>query len=217
LIVDRLRQDTNPFPAIPDTSRLARLGSNVLHDFFLAETSHPNYDRRANAATGLAKLASGTSDRQRLHQLLGDDQPFDVNAAALRGLAALDFASVRNYAVTQAANATFPALRRAALEVLADHHETGWEAAILETATEHHRPLIREVGLRALARLPHEDARVVLSLRSGLTSKDSRIVSDAIGLVGRLKEKALEPDLQRMKTQGQHTAEVDSALKAIAS
>ena len=220
MIADRLRQDTKPFPAIPDTSRLAKLGSDILHDFFLAEISHPNYDRRANAASGLARLASGASgasDRQRLHQLLGEDQPYDVVAAALRGLAGLDFASIRDFATAQAGKATFPSLRRAALEVLADHHEPGWDAAILDTATEHHRPLIREVGLRALARLPHEDPRVVSSLRSALASRDSRIASDAISIVGQLKEKALEPELQRMKAQSQHTAEVDAALKAIAS
>ncbi|HEU5117479.1 MAG TPA: M1 family aminopeptidase, partial [Isosphaeraceae bacterium] len=95
LIADRLRQDTLPFPAIPDTSRLAKLGNKVLHDFFLAETRHPNYERRANAAAGLAKLASGPSDRRRLEQLLGDDQPYQVVEAALRGLAAIDFASVK--------------------------------------------------------------------------------------------------------------------------
>jgi aminopeptidase N len=220
MIADRLRKDTQPFPAIPDTSRLARLGRSALHDFFLAETNHPNYDRRANAATGLARLASGatnTSDRERLHQLLRDDEPYDVVAAALRGLAGLDFASVRDFAATQAAKAEYPALRRTALEVLADHHSPGWDTAILDTATEHHWPLIREVGLRALTRLPHDDPRVVTSLRSGLASRDSRIVSDAIGLVRRLKETALEPDLQRMKAQGQHTGEIDAALKALAS
>lgn len=215
MIADRLRQDTRPFPAITDTSRLAKLGREVLHDFFLAETTHPNYDRRANAAGGLARLAASSSDRQRLHQLLGDDQPYDVVAAALRGLAELDFASVKGFASTQAGIATFPSLRRAALEVLADHHAPGWDVAILETATEHHRPLIREVGLRALARLTHEDPRVESSLQSALASRDSRIVSDAIGLVGRLKEKSLEPELQRMKAQGRHTAEVDAALKAM--
>ena len=217
MIAERLRQDTRPFPAIPNTSRLAKLGRDLLHDFFVAEISHPNYDRRANAATGLARLAAGAPDQKRLHELLGDDQPYDVVAAALRGLATIDFASVRDFAATQAAKATFPALRRAALEVLADHQALGWDAAILETATEHHRPLIREVGLRTLARLPHDDPRVASSLRSALASLDSRIVTDAIDLVGRLKEKPLQPELERMKAQGKHTAEVDAALKAMAS
>jgi aminopeptidase N len=217
MIAGRLRQDTLPFPAIPDTSRLAKLGREALHDFFLAEASHPNYDRRENAATGLARLAKGASDRERLRQLLGDDQPYDVVAAALRGLATLDFPSVREFAAVQAAKATYAPLRRAALEVLADHQAPGWDAAILETATEHHRPVIREVGLRALVRLPHGDPRVVASLRSALASRDSRIVMDAVDLVGRLKEKALEPDLQRMKAKGQHAAEIDAALKAISS
>ena len=216
MIARRLRQDTQPFPAIRDTSRLAKLGRQVLHDFFVAEIHHSNYDRRANAATGLARVASGAADRQLLRQLLADDQPYDVVAAALRGSAELDFASVRDFAVTQAAYATFPALRRAALEVLADHQNPGWDAAILETATEHHRPLIREVGLRALTRLSPEDPRVVPSLRSALTSRDSRIVTDALRLVGQMKEQALQPELQAMKSQGQHTAEVDAALKAIA-
>ena len=148
MIATRLRQDMQPFPAIPNTSRLAALGSKVLHDFFLAETTHPNYDRRASAATGLARLAAGPEDRNRLRKLLGDDQPYDVVAAALRGLAALDFPSVREFAVKQAANAPYPALRRAALEALADHTAPGWDAAILNTATENHRPLIREAWPR---------------------------------------------------------------------
>lgn len=216
MIAGKLHLDTQPFPAVPDTSRLAALGRSVLHEFFLTETTHANFSRRANAATGLARLAVGPEDRKRLRQLLGDDQPYDVVAAALRGLATIDFASVRDFATAQAAKATFPALRRAALEVLADHTAPGWDVAILKTATENHRPLIREVGLRALARLRHEDPRVVLSLRSALSSRDSRIVSDAITLVRQLKEKALEPELQRMKAQNQHAAEVDAALKAIA-
>ncbi|AIE86588.1 M1 family aminopeptidase [Fimbriimonas ginsengisoli] len=212
MIAGRLRRDTQPFPAIRDTSRLVKLGRGVLHDFVVAETSHANYDRRANAVAGL-----GMSDQPRLHQLLGDDQPYDVVAAALRGLSTLDFASVREFAMTQAAKATYPALRRTALEVLADHQAPGWDAAILETATEHHRPLIRELGLRALSRLPHDDPRVAASLRSALASRDQKIVTDAIDLVGRLKVKALAPELQRMKAQGQHVADVDAALKALAS
>ena len=216
MIAARLREDTQPYPAIPNTSRFARLGNAVLHDFFLAETRHPNYDRRASAAIGLAKLAKGESDRKRLHELLADDQPYDVAAAALRGLSTLDFPSVQDYAETHASKATYPALRRAALEVLADHNAPGWDAAILETATEHHRPLIREVGLETLARLPQEDPRVVSSLRSALTSQEPRIVSDAIRLAGQFKEKALAPDLERIKAQGRHTAEIEAALKAIA-
>jgi len=215
MIADRLGKDTERFPAIRDTSRLVKLGRGVLHDFFLAETRHANYDRRMNAATGLAQLAFGASDKQRLQQLLGDDQPYDVVAAALRGLAPLDFASVRDFAVKQAGQAPFPALRRAALEVLADHHEPGWDTAILGTATENHRPVIREVGLRALARFPSEDPRVASSLRSALASRDSRVASAAIDLAGKLKQKSLEPDLQRMKAQGQHVGEVDAALKAM--
>ena len=217
MIAGRLRQDLEPFPAIPNTSRLAGLGRSALHDFFLAEASHPNYDRRASAATGLAKLANGEGDKKRLLQMLSDEQPYDVVAAALRGLGSIDFASVRDFAAKQAATATFPALRRAALEVLADHSARGWDAAILGTATEHHEPLIREVGLRALARLPKDDSRVAASLRSALASRDSRIVSDAIVLAGQMKVKALQPDLIQMKAQGQHTDEVEAALKAIAS
>lgn len=217
MIADRLRKDTLAFPAIRDTSRLVKLDRAVLHDFFLAETTHPNYDRRVNATNGLARLVSGDSDRARLKQLLGDDQPYDVVAAALRGLAPLDFDSVRELALAQAAKAPFPSLRRAALDVLADNKAPGWDTAILDTATENHRPLIREVGLRALARLPREDARVAASLRSGLASRDGKIVSDSISLVGQLKVKALEPDLLRMKGLGQHVGEVDAALKALGS
>ncbi len=217
MIAGRLRQDLQPFPAIPDTSRLAKLGRGVLHDFFLADASHPNYDRRANAATGLSRIAVGNSDKDRLRKLLSDDQPYDVVAAALRGLSTLEFATVRDFAVKQASSAKFPALRRAALEVLAEHHEPGWDTAILDTATEHHRPLIREVGLRALSLLPKGAPGVVQSLRSALASLDSRITSDAIDLVGHLKVKSLEPELLGMKAKGQHTAEVDKALKAIAS
>lgn len=217
MIADRLRKDVQPFPAIQDTSRLAKLSNPVLHDFFLAETEHPNYQRRANAATALARLASTESDRKRLRQLLGDDQPYDVVVAALRGLASIDFSSVREFTTAQASTASYPALRRAALELLADQKSVGWDSAILETATPHQRPLIREVGLRALTLLPRGDARVVASLRNGLSSRDSRVAGVAIGLVGQLKEKALEPDLQQMREQGKHTAEVEAALKAMRS
>ena len=216
MIANRLRQDDQAFPAITDTSRLANLKRDVMHDFFLAETKHPNCDRRMHATTALALLSASESDRKRLHDLLGDDQPYDVVAAALRGLATLDFPSVQGFATTQAAKANYPALRRAALEVLADHHAPGWDAAILETATEHHQPLVREVGLNALAKLPHDDARVITSLQNALKSRDSKIVSDAIHVTGRLKVKALKPDLEQLKAQGQHVGEVDAALKAMA-
>jgi len=149
--------------------------------------------------------------------LLVYDQAYDVVTAALRGRSTLDFDSVHDFAMAQAKKAGFPELRKAALDVLAAHQAPGWDAAILDTATENHRPLIREVGLRALARLRGEDPRVAASLRDALNSKDPRIVSDAIGLVGRLKQKTLQPDLERMKAQGQHAAEVDAALKALAA
>ncbi len=215
MIAARLRGDTQAFPAIQDTSRLAKLGNPALHDFFLAETSHSNYARRANAATGLARLATTEADRKRLRALLGDDQPYDVVVAALRGLAALDFNSVREFATAQASNASYPALRRTALELLAEQKSAGWDAAILETATPHQRPLVREVGLHALILLPRGDARVVASLRSAIASRDSRIAGIAIGLVGRMKETALEPDLEQMRAEGKHTAEVEAALTAM--
>lgn len=217
MIADRLRRDVTAFPAIQDTSRLARIGNPTLHDFFLVETSHPNYERRANAATGLARLATTDSDRKRLRELLKDDQPYDVVAAALRGLASLDFDSVRAFATTQALNAQDATLRRTALDLLAQQKADGWEAAVLETATPHQRPLIREVGLRALALLPRGDARVVASLRSGVASRDSRIAGAAIELVGRLKERALQADLEQMRAEGKHTKEVEAALKALQS
>jgi aminopeptidase N len=215
MIADRLRKDVQAFPAIQDTSRLAKLGNPALHDFFFAETEHPNYQRRATAAAGLARLATTEADRTRLRQLLGDDQPYDVVAAALRGLASLDFGSVREFTIAQASNATDLTLRRTALELLAEQKTLGWDAAILQTATPNQRPLIREVGLRALALLPRGDERIVASLRSGLASRDSRIASVAIGLAGRLKERALEPDLRQMLAQGKHAAEVEAALKAM--
>lgn len=215
MIAARLRTDLQPFPAIQDTASLVALRNPVLHDFFLAETTHPNYQRRTNAATALAALATSDSDRQRLRQLLADDQPYDVVAAALRGLAGLDFDSVREFATAQAKTAPYPALRRTALEVLAEHRVAGWEAAILATAVPNQRPLIREVGLRALSLLPRGDARVVAALRSGIASRDSRVAGTAIGLVGQLKETALRPDLERMRTEGKHAPEVEAALKQL--
>jgi aminopeptidase N len=216
-IAERLRQDTLPFPAIRDTSRLAALKRDLLHDFWIAETNHPNYDRRAHAATGLAGIASSPADRERLHKLLGDDQPYDVVAAALRGLAAIDFPSVREFASTQASKAPYQPLRRAALDVLAANSAPGWQEAILDTATENHRPLIRELGLAELEKLPRKDPRVVGSLRSALGSGEPGVVVTAIGLTGRLKLIALTPDLERIKAHGEHAAEVDAALKAMAS
>lgn len=217
MIVERLRADTQAFPAIPDTSRLASLARPVLHDFFVAELRHPNYDRRTHAVTGLALLANSSGDKELLIKMLGDDQPYDVVAAALRGLSKLDFGSVQKLAQNLAANAPYAPLRRAALDVLADHTAPGWDTAILGTATEHHRPLIREAGLRALVRLPSGDPRVAQSLKSALASRDSKIVSDAIDLTAKMKVKALEPELQRIKASGAHGAEVDAALKAIAA
>lgn len=215
LIADRLEKDNLPFPAIRDTSRLAKLGREALHKFFVEESHHPNYDRRANAATGLSRMALNPQDKQRLHELLAEDQPYDVVAAALRGLAAVDYPSIRSFALAQAAKASFPALRRAALEVLADHHEPGWESTILETASQNHRPLIREVGLRSLVRLSKDDLQVTMSLRSALGSRDGRIVGDAITLTGQLKQKALTPELRKLKAEGQHLGDIDVALKAL--
>jgi len=215
MIADRLRKDVQPFPAIQDTSRLTKLANPALHEFFVAEIGHPNYTRRANAATGLARLATTPADRMRLRQLLGDDQPYEVVVAALRGLAALDFDSVREFTSKQAAGSPDAGLRRAALELMAEHKSAGWDTAILETATPHQRPLIREVGLRGLSLLPRGDERVVASLRSGIASRDPQVAGIAIGLVGRLKETALEPDLRQMLSQGKHTAEVEAALKAM--
>lgn len=215
LIAQRLRQDTQPFPAIPNTARLANLRRPVLHDFFLAETLHASFDRRTQATAGLARLNPSPADLRRLTELLAVDQPYDVVIAAMQGLADHDVPAVLEFAKAQATRATYAPLRRAALNVLADHKVLGWESAIVATAAETNRPVVREVGLQALRRLPLGETRQVSALRSGVQSRDSRVATTAIRLVGELKVAALTPDLQRLKSAGQHSAEVDAALKAL--
>jgi aminopeptidase N len=214
MIASELRTDDGLFPAIPDTSRLAALKSPALLDFWRSETLHKNATRRANAATGLAGIAKEPQDLDRLHRLLGDDQPYIVVAAALRGLAPLDFSSIRKVADRFSTQANSLDLRRAALDILAAQKAPGWEDAILTTAAAGHPLLIRSCGVERLTRLPEGDVRVVEAVRSALDSHESMVVSAALNVAIGRNLRQLVPDIQKLKGS-QNAGEVAVALRML--
>jgi aminopeptidase N len=189
MIADVLRQDGSAYPAIRDTSKLAGLKRSELHDFWLTETLNPDFQRRAHGATGLAGVQTGPADLAVLHKLLGDDQPYVVVASALRGLASIDFPSVRQLALALAKSSNSPVLRAAALDVLADAREPGWAEAILATASDTTPPVVRRIGLMALRRIDSSDARLTDSLRSALKSDEPMVRSEAARMAGILQIK----------------------------
>jgi aminopeptidase N len=213
MIAQELRKDTAPFPGLPDTSKLASIHRKELRSFWLAEITHPNYARRANAATGLAGVAD-PADKATLHRLMGNDQPYVVVAAALRGLAVSDFESVRAFALEQGRTSPSSDLREAALDVLADAKANGWIEAILTSASDANITLIRCPGVEALKRIPSDDPRLPGALRSALESSEPPVVSCALRAAAALRVKAILPDLERMKAKGNTGAEIDAAIKA---
>lgn len=214
-IVTRLRQDRTEFCAVRNTTKLAELKLPELHAFWLEEAKHPNFERRACAATGLARIANGASDVAVLHKMLGDDQPYISVASAIRGLATIDFPSIKDFVFKMAKSAKNQDVRTAALDVLAQSKPNGWEYPILETASEGHTTFIRRIGVRALAHLEAEDPRLANSLRSAFHAGEEQVVSAAISVAGSHKVKAVLPDLQALKAAGAHVGEVDSAIREI--
>ena len=214
MIARELRRDTEAFPALPDTSKLAALKRPELRSFWLAETKHANYKRRANAATGLANIANESTDRALLHKLMQDDQPYVVVAAALQGLAKIDFPSVKAFAEKAAKSSPSADLRSAALDVLADSKSSGWIEAILETASDNNITLIRCPGVDALPRIPRDDPRLPDALRSALASPEEPVVSSALRAAAALKIKAILPDLEKLKSHSNYGGEMDAAIKA---
>lgn len=212
MVATELRLDLAPFPGLPDTAKLAALKRPELREFWLAELKHANYQRRANAATGLAGIAATTADRTLLRSLMSDDQPYIVVAAALRGLATLDFPSVREFATKAAKSTPSADLREAALDVLADAKAPGWVEAILASASDDNITLIRCPGVDALVRIPRDDKRLPDALRSALASPEPPVVESALRAATALRIKAIVPDLERLKAK--MGAAVDAALKA---
>ncbi len=212
-----LRRDLGKFPATIDTRRLAALNAPSLHDFWVAETTHPNPQRRADAATGLGGVAQGPEDLQRLHAMLADDQPHGVVLAALRALVSRDFDSVQTFAMTMAKTTLDQDLRAGALEIVSDHKAPGWTDAVFATAGEHNPTYVRVAGVRALGRVPADDPRLTDAVRSALHSGEDLVVDEAIRQAGNLKLKSVIPDLQQVRSRGHFAALVDSALGKIGS
>ncbi len=214
-IVRKLQQDSGDFPALPDTSKLASLKRATVHDFWVSELKSPNYSRRANAATGLAGVSNGSEDIARLKKMLGDDQPYVVVAAALKGLAKIDYALVRDFAANVALKTQSQDLRRAALDVMTAAKAPGWDAVILDTSSEGHSTYIRQIGVDALTNIPAEDPRLLNAVRSALHAGETPVISAAIHQATARNLKALIPDLQDLKSHGIQAAEADAAIKKL--
>ena len=214
MIASELSRDRAAFPALPDTAKLAATKRPELKSFWISELMHPNYRRSANAATGLAGVATKPGDREILERLLKSGQPYIVEAAALQGLASIDFASVREFAERAAKSSPSADLRAAALDVLADAKSSGWIEAILDSASDSNITLIRCVGVDALKRIPREDRRLPDALRSALNSAEDPVVGSALRAATALRIKAIVPDLEQMKAHSGHGAEIDAAIKA---
>jgi aminopeptidase N len=214
-ILASLRKDREQYCAVRDTLKLAGLNLPELHDFWVEETKHPNIERRTCAATGLAGVSRGPADFAILKGLLADDQPYTVVAAALRGLASLDFPEVGDFALKAAKTSKNQDIRAAALDVLADAKAPGWDTAILETAAEGHTTFIRRIGVRALTKLSPDDSRLAASVRSALHAGEDQVVSAAIEVAGSKHLTAVLPDLQALKARGAHVGEADAAIQKI--
>jgi aminopeptidase N len=217
MIVKKLKADTAAFPALPDTSKLAGIHRPSLHDFWLSELNAANYTRRANAATGLAGVSSGAADIDRLRKLLGDDQPYVVVAAAVRGLAKIDYDLVGEFASRMARHTPSQDLRRASLDVIATAKAAGWDQAILDTAAEGNRTFIRQIGVDELTNLPYADARLAPAIRSALHAGEDPVITAAVKLIVGRNLKNFLPDLQDLKSHSIHTAEIDEAIHKLSS
>jgi aminopeptidase N len=212
MVAKKLLKDNGMYPALPDTSKLASLGRASLHDFWITELKSPNYSRRANATTGLAGIAHNAEDIDRLRQMLGDDQPYEVVAAALRGLAKIDFALVRKVAQDFAHTSGNQELRRSALDVLVAAKAPGWQDAIFTTAAEGNRTYIRAIGVEELANIPVSDPRLVPAVQSALHAGETPVISAAIQMARSRTLRDLIPDLRDLKARGIEVTLVDDAI-----
>jgi aminopeptidase N len=213
MVAQKLRKDNGTFPALPDTSKLASLSRPTLRNFWIAELKSPNYSRRANATTGLAVIAHNAEDIDRVRQMQGDDQPYEVVSAALRGLAKIDCTLVGKVAKNFARTSGNQELRRSALDVLIAAKAPGWEDAVFATAAEGNRTYIRAIGVEELAHIPSSDSRLVPAVRSALHAGENPVISAAIQLASNRQLRELIPDLQDLKAHGVEVGQVDQALQ----
>jgi aminopeptidase N len=186
-----LLHDTGRFPAIVDASHLARLNAPALKEFWIAETLHANYQRRATAAEALGPLAETTDDIALLKRLLGDAQPYPVVAAAIRALAVKHYAEVRDFARAMAATSPSREVRQAALETLAGAQEPGWEEAMVKAASEENPVMVRAGALEAMRLCRGDDPRVIAALRSGLACSDYPVSTAAARTAAAIKATGL--------------------------
>lgn len=91
LVVAALSADTDPEqPTFRQTFQLANLKKPELRGFWLAQLSHKNIDRQAQAASALAMLPSDAGTIQRFRALINDKSPIQVVVTCINALAEWD-------------------------------------------------------------------------------------------------------------------------------
>jgi aminopeptidase N len=89
-VVKALQADDALIPAFPNVSALGDLAKPELHDFWIGQLGHANFERQAQAVTALGKLPADTATTTKLRSLVNDQAPISVVIAAVRVLAKWD-------------------------------------------------------------------------------------------------------------------------------
>lgn len=194
-IVDVLKADQGPWPAIQDTGRLGNLKRPDLRSFWEAELRHESYARRAGAARALANLPDSSG---MLRTLIDDHQPYAVVEAALRGLSDQDFAGSKTLILSQARSMR-GTIRSVALTALVKADAPEAREAIFDSLAERQPLEIQQAGMGGLGRWKGDDPRLVPTLRRLLHGDDFTLAFSAAQVAGDRKIKDLVPDLENAK------------------
>ena len=89
-LTEVLKRDTGRSPAFEQTSGLANLARPELRDFWMAETKHANFSRRAQAVLALGKLVPDETTIAAVRGLVTEAAPIQVVINALNVLKSWD-------------------------------------------------------------------------------------------------------------------------------
>ncbi len=194
-------KDNGKFPALRSLSPLADLKREALRPVFRRLLTHPNYDRRAEAAQALAALPATPEDTQTFRTLaLDPNAPYGVVVAALRALAAWDAkanADVLEKAAQMPSNREV--IRLTALGQLtekAPERAAPYLAAASAPAQDFE---LRRAALTLMGSVKADEPQTTTALLAALKDRDAQLVSRAATALGERGQKSALPALRAVQ------------------
>lgn len=89
-VVEALSKDNSAQPAFRQLNQLVNLAKPELREFWMLQLVHPDFDRRSQAVSALAKLPAEAGTTAKLRALVNDKAPIAVVVGAINALSQWD-------------------------------------------------------------------------------------------------------------------------------